>query len=147
MLCLSGISLFFSLQRKRKYKRKHKEKETFWSLRLCLCWLLCQEKTSEQLVYFTYSLSLTKMVKNIEAIPIKCFVSPRPPSREGRSVGRAKERNEHTKGSECQWRPGCLVQKLCYVVLSFVIRWYNRTTKCLKRLQIQIGRASCRERV
>ena len=39
--------------------------------------------------------------------------------------------------TECQWRPGCLVRKLGYVVLSFVIRWYNRnrSTKCLKRLQ------------
>ena len=32
------------------------------------------------------------------AIPIKCFVSHRPPSREGGLVGRAKkERNEHMK--------------------------------------------------
>ena len=36
------------------------------------------------------------------AIPIKCFVSHRPPSREGGSVGRAKKRSEHKKGSECQ---------------------------------------------
>ena len=36
------------------------------------------------------------------AIPIKCFVSHRPPSREGGLVGRAKKRNEHMIGSECQ---------------------------------------------
>ena len=30
-----------------------------------------------------------------KAIPIKCFVSHRAPSREGGSVGRAKKRNEH----------------------------------------------------
>ena len=35
-----------------------------------------------------------------KAIPIKCFVSHRAPSREGGSVGRAKKRNEHMKGSE-----------------------------------------------
>ena len=29
------------------------------------------------------------------AIPIKCFVSHRPPSRDGGSVGRAKNNNEH----------------------------------------------------
>ena len=37
-----------------------------------------------------------------KAIPIKCFVSHRPPSREGGSVGRAKEKNNHMKDSECQ---------------------------------------------
>ena len=38
-----------------------------------------------------------------KAIPIKCFVSHRPPSRKGRSVGRAKKkRNEYKKGSGCQ---------------------------------------------
>ena len=37
-----------------------------------------------------------------KAIPIKCFVSHHPPSREGGSVGWAKKRNEHMKGSECQ---------------------------------------------
>ena len=36
-----------------------------------------------------------------KAIPIKCFVSHRPPSREGGSVGRAKKRNGRMKGSEC----------------------------------------------
>ena len=35
-------------------------------------------------------------------IHIKCFVSHRPPSREGGSVGRAKQRNERMKGSECR---------------------------------------------
>ena len=72
-----------------------------------------------------------------KAIPIKCFVSHRPPSREGGSVGQAKKRNEHMKGSECHGRPGCLVRKLGYVVFSFVIRRCNRnrTTKCLKWLQ------------
>ena len=41
----------------------------------------------------------------MEAIPIKCFVSHRPPFHdfyEGGSVGRAKKK-EHMKGSECQW--------------------------------------------
>ena len=36
-----------------------------------------------------------------EAIPIKCFVSHRPPSREGGSVDQAKKKNEYMKGSEC----------------------------------------------
>ena len=54
----------------------------------------------------------------------------------GRSVGQKEKMNEHMKGSECQWRPGCWVRKLGCVVLSLVIRWYNRnrTTKCLNRL-------------
>ena len=45
-----------------------------------------------------------------KAIPVKCFISHRPPSREGGSVGWAKKkknRNEHMNDSECQWRPGC----------------------------------------
>ena len=74
----------------------------------------------------------------------KCFVSHRPPSREGgsvkvgRSVGqKKKKKDEHM--IEGFWVPvkAGLLSKLGYVVLSFVIRWYNRnrTTKCLKRLQ------------
>ena len=48
-------------------------------------------------------------LKTTKAIPIKCFVSHRPPSREGGSVGRAKKKkgNDHLKGSGCQGRPGC----------------------------------------
>ena len=40
-----------------------------------------------------------------KAIPIKCFVSYRSPSREGGSVGlsgKKKKEYEHTKGPECQ---------------------------------------------
>ena len=41
--------------------------------------------------------------KSSKAILIKSFVSHRPLSREGGSVGRTKKkRNEHMKGSECQ---------------------------------------------
>ena len=43
-------------------------------------------------------------VTKSKAIPIKCLVSHRPPSREGGSVGRAKKKK---KGSGCQGRPGC----------------------------------------
>ena len=39
-----------------------------------------------------------------EAIPIKCFVSHRPPSREGGSVGRAKKKRE--RSLEGVWVPG-----------------------------------------
>ena len=39
-----------------------------------------------------------------KAIPIKCFISYRPPSRKGRSVGREKKRNEHMKGSASEGR-------------------------------------------
>ena len=71
----------------------------------------------------------------VKAIPIKCFVSHRPPSREGGSVGRAKKKGMNT------WRvlSASEGRKIGYVVLSFVIRWYNSsmTTKCLKRLQKQ----------
>ena len=54
------------------------------------------------------SLKLLSDIGFCKAIPIKCFVSRRPPSREGGSVGRAKKkRNDHLKGSGCQGRPGC----------------------------------------
>ena len=47
------------------------------------------------------------------------------PSLSWRWVGwSGTKRNEHMKGSECQWRLGCPVRKLGYVVLSFLIRWY-----------------------
>ena len=38
-----------------------------------------------------------------KAIPIKCFVSHRPPSREGGSVGRAKKKRE--RSLEGVWVP------------------------------------------
>ena len=68
-----------------------------------------------------------------KAIPIKCFVSHRPPSREGGSVGRAKKKKRE-RSLEGVWVPGkagLLERKLGYVVLLFVIRWCNRnrTTK------------------
>ena len=47
----------------------------------------------------------SKMV--YKAIPIKCFVSYRPPSREGGSVGWAKKKNEHMIAYEIS----CLVCK------------------------------------
>ena len=46
-------------------------------------------------------ISLVIVLHTTKAIPIKCFVSHRPPSREGRSVGQ-KKRNEDMKGSEGQ---------------------------------------------
>ena len=53
-------------------------------------------------------LGLAKSLHYNEAIPIKCFVSHRPPPRDGRSVGRAKiKKKKHMKGSECQRRRGC----------------------------------------
>ena len=39
------------------------------------------------------------------AIPIKCFVSHRPPSREGGSVGRAKKKKRE-RSLEGVWVPG-----------------------------------------
>ena len=39
-----------------------------------------------------------------KAIPIKCFVSHRPPSREGGSVGRTKKKRE--RSLEGVWVPG-----------------------------------------
>ena len=43
-----------------------------------------------------------------KAIPIKCFVSHRPTSCDGGSVGWAKKKkNEHLKGSGLQRKPGC----------------------------------------
>ena len=47
-------------------------------------------------------LSFEKAETNHKAIPIKCFVSHRPPSREGGSVGRGKKKSERMRGSECQ---------------------------------------------
>ena len=42
-----------------------------------------------------------------QAIPIKCFVSHRPPSREGGSVGRAKKKKKKRERSlEGVWVPG-----------------------------------------
>ena len=61
------------------------------------------------------------------------------PSLSWRWVSRSgkKKKNDHIKGSECQWRPGCSVRKLGYVDFSFAIdiRWYNRnrTTRLQKR--------------
>ena len=43
-------------------------------------------------------------ILSIKAIPIKCFVSHRPPSREGGSVGRAKKKRE--RSLEGVWVPG-----------------------------------------
>ena len=40
-----------------------------------------------------------------KAIPIKCFVSHRPPSREGGSVGRAKKKKSE-RSLEGVWVPG-----------------------------------------
>ena len=50
------------------------------------------------------------------AIPIKCFVSHRPVSCDGGSVGRAEKKweNEHLKGSGFQRRPGCEIRKPDY---------------------------------
>ena len=41
-----------------------------------------------------------------KAIPIKCFVSHRPPSREGGSVGRAKKKKKRERSLEGVWVPG-----------------------------------------
>ena len=40
------------------------------------------------------------------AIPIKCFVSHRPPSRVGGSVGRAKKKIKRERSLEGVWVPG-----------------------------------------
>ena len=63
-------------------------------------------------------------------LPIKCFVSHRPPSREGGSVGRAKKKKK-------EWTHDCILNLT--FSLQDIIRWYkmyiNRTIKCPKRLQ------------
>ena len=103
------------------------------SLRKVAFWVACQRKKA----YVTLWIVLHMVIPRLKAkvIPIKCFVSYRPPSRKGGSVGR--EKKEWTHEGFCQWGPGYQMRKLGYVVLSFVIRWYNMnsTTKCLKRLQ------------
>ena len=64
----------------------------------------------EHLFSLTLKLISVDIFDFVKAIPIKCFVSHRPPYREGGSVGRAKKKkkgNDHLKGSGCQGRPGC----------------------------------------
>ena len=74
------------------------------------------------------------------AIPIKCFLSHRPPSREGGSVGRPKKKwNEYMKKIAIAGE-GRAAKYEILVTWSFrspVLRWYNRnrTIKCLKRLK------------
>ena len=61
-----------------------------------------KEKHRQQLIYLINKNAVVDRTID-KAIPIKCFVSHRSPSREGGSVGRSKKkRNEHMKGSKCQ---------------------------------------------
>ena len=65
---------------------------------------LLSNKGGLALLKFNYDVKQTNILPTFWAIPVKCFVSHRPPSRECGSVGRAseKKRNKHMKGSECQ---------------------------------------------
>ena len=79
-------------------------------------------------------------IQSHKAIPIKCFVSHRPPSREGGSVGRAKK----IKINSCRVLSvsegrAAKYESLVTWSFFFIIRWCNRNraTKRLKRLQKQ----------
>ena len=78
-----------------------------------------------------------KSRKVVQGIPIKCFVSHRPPSCEGGSVGQrrsGKKKTEHMKGPfGCQWRPvnktrssGC---KLKYLLLYKWLEYFSLLQK------------------
>ena len=54
----------------------------------------------------TSETTFVRQTQPAKAIPIKCFVSHRPPSREGGSVGRAKKKKKCERSLEGVWVPG-----------------------------------------
>ena len=76
---------------------------------------------------------------NNKAIPIKCFVSHRPPSHEGGSVSQAKKKEWIHEGFWVLVKAGLLSTKAWlrgpFVHNQMVLYNRNRTTKCQKRLQ------------